>query len=200
MYSNINNDNWEIFLKKYMKLTLTEEKVFVNAILTYSERQEIQKRIRIFEELFKNELTQKAIAEKLKVSTANVTRGVNTIRSTNYDLKGLFTKLKKNDNELHEYGTDMGEKGWGELLNKYNFPENLEEMRWWMAAVLTYAERDEIAKRVLILEELYKGELPQHEMAKKLNVSHANVSRGVNTIRSIQLHFDLKSVVEKVSK
>ena len=201
MYSSTSEHDWEKFLEKYVKIdNLEDEKVFLNAVLTYSERQEIQKRVRIFEELFKNQLTQKDIAEKLNVSIANVTRGVNVIRSLDYDLKGIFDKLRKSDDELHGYGTGMGEDGWTELIDKYDSPRELEDAKWWSLAIFTHAERDEMAKRVRIFEELYAGKLPQHEIASKLKVSHANVTRGVNTIRSIQPHYDLKAILDKINK
>ena len=202
-FNAISCDNWEFLLTRYMKITDREDaRVFLNAILTYAERQEIPKRVRILEELFKDELTQKDIAAKLNVSLANVTRGVNTIRSINYDLKGLFSGLNENGtNCLHTYGASMTEDGWLEFLDKYLMKiMDLEEARQFLIAVLTHAEREEFPKRVRILEELYKGKLPQHEIASKLNVSHANVSRGVNTIRSIQPHYDLKAVLDQMNK
>jgi Trp operon repressor len=203
MYNAINCDNWETLLTRYMRIQDREDaRVFLNAILTYAERQEIPKRVRILEELFKNELTQKDIAAKLNVSIANVTRGVNTIRSINYDLKGLFNRINANGtNCLNTYGSSITEDGWLEFLDKYLMVINdLEEARQFLTAVLTHAEREEFPKRVRILEEIYKDKLPQHEIANKLKVSHANVSRGVNTIRSIQPHYNLKAVLDQMNK
>ena len=87
---------WQDFINKSMVVTdLKEMKVFYDALTTPAEREEIPKRIHIMEELFKGDLPQHKIASKLKVSIANVTRGVNAIRASSYDLKGLFEKLDK---------------------------------------------------------------------------------------------------------
>jgi len=67
-------------------------------------------------------------------------------------------------------------------------------------AVFTNVEREDLLKRLKIFEELFKGELTQREIASKLNVGIANVTRGSNTIKAIQPHYDLKSLIERINK
>jgi Trp operon repressor len=93
---NNKDKEWLEFVEKAMIITdLGEMKILYDALTTPAEREEIPKRIHIIEELFKGDLPQHKIASKLKVSIANVTRGVNAIRASKYDLKGLFEKLNK---------------------------------------------------------------------------------------------------------
>ena len=95
----------------------------------------------------------------------------------------------------------MNDEEWLNFLEKYavNITETQDALGF-LGAVLTHAEREEFPKRFKILEELFKNELPQREIAATLNVSIANVTRGSNTIKSIQPHSDLKSIIEKISK
>ena len=95
----------------------------------------------------------------------------------------------------------MNSKEWLEWLEKFGISiTDFDEAVGLLDAMLTHAEREELPKRLKILEELFKGELTQREIASKLNVSIANVTRGANTIKSIQPHHDLKGLIEKISK
>ena len=90
------NKEWLEFIKKGLVITEIEDlKLFYDAIMTAAEREEIPKRVHIMEELFKGELPQHKIASKLNVSIANVTRGVNAIRASEYDLKAIFDRINK---------------------------------------------------------------------------------------------------------
>jgi Trp operon repressor len=96
MSNNIKTKEWQEFVERGMVITEKEElKLFYDALLTPAEREEIPKRFHILEELFKGELPQHKIASKLNVSIANVTRGVNAIRASEYDLKGIFDRINK---------------------------------------------------------------------------------------------------------
>ena len=50
---------------------------------------------------------------------------------------------------------------------------------------LTEEEKSDIALRCLLIQELLKQELPQREIAKKLNISIAKVTRGSNELKRI---------------
>ena len=88
---------------------------------------------------------------------------------------------------------------WLEFLEKIMLIDNIKDMEILFNALTTFAEREDIPKRIGIMEELYSGERTQRDIAGKLNVSIANVTRGVNTIKSIQQHADLKRIIEKIS-
>jgi TrpR family trp operon transcriptional repressor len=94
----------------------------------------------------------------------------------------------------------MNDSEWLYFLQKYAVDiDDLEDTLGFLDAVLTHAEREEFPKRFKILEELFKNNLSQRDIAAELNVSIANVTRGSNTIKSIQPHHDLKSIIEKIS-
>jgi TrpR family transcriptional regulator, trp operon repressor len=93
----------------------------------------------------------------------------------------------------------MNEQEWLDWIEKFGTSiTNTDEAIGLLDAVLTHAEREGLPKRLKIFEELFKGELTQRDIASKLNVSIANVTRGSNTIKAIQPHHDLKGLIEKI--
>jgi len=77
----------------------------------------------------------------------------------------------------------MDEDGWWRFLQvclKTKTPEMLNE---FFHVFLTPEERADISKRILIVQELLKGEKTQREMAKDLEVSIAKITRGSNELK-----------------
>lgn len=77
----------------------------------------------------------------------------------------------------------MNEDGWQkfiQLVVAVKDPQVVEELA---KLLFTSEERDAISKRVLIIEELIKGEMTQREMAENLQISIAKITRGSNALK-----------------
>jgi TrpR family trp operon transcriptional repressor len=77
----------------------------------------------------------------------------------------------------------MNEDGWQkfiQLVVAVKDPQLVEELA---KLLFTSEERDAISKRVLIIEELIKGEMTQREMAENLQISIAKITRGSNALK-----------------
>lgn len=76
-------------------------------------------------------------------------------------------------------------------MDKYlrNFSKHLlsikteKEMNDFLAAIFTPTEREHIPKRLELVRLLKKG-VPQHEIAKKLNMGVATVTRGSRELKN----------------
>ena len=77
------------------------------------------------------------------------------------------------------------EDGWRRFLELCQKAEGPKELAALLGAVLTPAERHEIAFRVLIFRELLSGQKTQREIARDLPISLALVSRGSNVLKTI---------------
>jgi TrpR family trp operon transcriptional repressor len=80
-----------------------------------------------------------------------------------------------------------GWRGFVKLCQKAKSEKELDELFWLF---LTPEEREDIATRLLIVQELVKGEKTQREMARDLKVSIAKITRGSNFIK--QMSKDLR--------
>ncbi|WP_420420794.1 trp operon repressor [Simkania sp.] len=79
----------------------------------------------------------------------------------------------------------MDEDGWWRFIRlclKAKTPEKLSDL---FHVFLTPEERADLSKRILIVQELLKGEKTQREMAKDLEVSIAKITRGSNELKGI---------------
>lgn len=82
------NKSWQDFVEHCLKFS--DEKSlgrFFDVIFTPSEKIEFGNRLKIMQELLKNEKTQREIAKSLEVSIANISRGSNIIKNSTNDLK-----------------------------------------------------------------------------------------------------------------
>ena len=61
--------------------------------------------------------------------------------------------------------------------------DSVEEMENLLTGLLTPKEREELPKRIEIIKMLKQG-IPQHQIAKKLGVGIATVTRGSKEIRT----------------
>lgn len=77
------------------------------------------------------------------------------------------------------------EDGWRRFLNLCLQANDRDELDALMVAVLTPTERTEIAYRTLIFKELLQGKLSQRDIAEKLPVSIAKVTRGSNMLKTL---------------
>ncbi len=89
----------------------------------------------------------------------------------------------------------MEDDGWRRFLGICREAKSEKDLGALLGVLLTPTERQEIAVRVLILRELLRGELTQREIAEKLPVSIAKVTRGSNVLK--QTNSALKKVLAK---
>jgi len=89
-------EGWQNFLKFCSKIRSPEElnEIF-DLFLTIEEKETLASRYLIVRELLEEKLTQREIAEKYKVSIAQITRGSNALKIISPELKKqLKTRLK----------------------------------------------------------------------------------------------------------
>ncbi len=67
--------------------------------------------------------------------------------------------------------------------------KNKEKLEQLFLALFTLDELVELQKRMQILHYLNEGELSQREIAKKLGVSIATITRGSNALKQANLSF-----------
>lgn len=83
---------------------------------------------------------------------------------------------------MSEYSEETGWRQFLALCLRAGTAENLDKI---MELYLTQEEREAVAGRYLIVRELLKGELTQRDMAQKLQVSIAKITRGSNGLKII---------------
>lgn len=81
---------------------------------------------------------------------------------------------------------DVLKKGWRQFLHWCEQAEDEKQMDALFELVLTPEEKDDIATRCLIIKELLKQEESQRDIAKKLNVSIAKITRGSNELKRVK--------------
>lgn len=79
--------------------------------------------------------------------------------------------------------------GWDAFLTLCQQADSKEKLEKIFSLHLTQEEREDIAMRYLIVRELLKGELTQRDMADKLGVSIAKITRGSNALKTIPEDF-----------
>lgn len=89
----MDKDGWRKFLELMVEMkdpaTLEE---LSKLLFTAEERDAISKRIRIIEELLKEEKTQREIAADFNLSIAKITRGSNALKETTPKMKKYLKK------------------------------------------------------------------------------------------------------------
>jgi Trp operon repressor len=71
-----------------------------------------------------------------------------------------------------------------ELINIINKCKNNDNLMILFALIFTNSELEDFEKRIKIIRNLLISEKTQREIAKELNVSIFNISRGVNLIKN----------------
>lgn len=90
-------EGWKNFLELCCSIKTPEElDLFFGLFLTFEERETMISRYIIIKKLLEGKLTQREIAEKYKVSIAQITRGSNALKIIDPELKEFLTKKIKN--------------------------------------------------------------------------------------------------------
>ena len=74
---------------------------------------------------------------------------------------------------------------WNQFLQNCNSFQTTEELEQFFNLVLTPAEFEKIAARYQILSELIHSQKTHRELAKELDVSIFNITRGANQLKKI---------------
>lgn len=90
-------------------------------------------------------------------------------------------------------------KGWDGFLELCLSAHNDKALSLFFNLLMTAEERDDIAMRYLIIQELLKEEKTQRQIAQSLGVSIAKITRGSNELKRIdkKLLVYLKELIAK---
>jgi len=75
--------------------------------------------------------------------------------------------------------------GWDLFIKLCARIDSEDTLKAWFAFIFSHEERTSLASRVELVHELLKGEKPQREISKSLNISIAKITRGSNALKSI---------------
>ncbi len=81
----------------------------------------------------------------------------------------------------------MNQTGWRGFLKLCLATENEKTLSSLFDLFLTQEEKESLAARYLIIEELLKQEKTQRDMAQELHVSIAKITRGSNELKRMPL-------------
>lgn len=73
-----------------------------------------------------------------------------------------------------------------EVLAELADPKDIDAL---LSLLLTYDEKEDVAKRVEIVRALLLGHISQREMAEKIGVSIAKITRGSNALKTLTPRF-----------
>lgn len=85
------------------------------------------------------------------------------------------------DNNLH--------KPWEQFVNLCAELGDAQQLERVLELFLTYEEQADVAKRLLIVRELLRGDKTQRQIAKELNVSIVKITRGSNVLKQMDEEF-----------
>lgn len=74
-------------------------------------------------------------------------------------------------------------EGWARFIMLCCREQSTTELEKFFDLFLTDEEKENLATRVLIIDALLNGDLPQREIAKQLKVSIAKITRGSNMLK-----------------
>ena len=77
------------------------------------------------------------------------------------------------------------EAGWKGFLKLCKKAKNVQQLDKLLELFLTASEREDLATRYLIVQELLSGRKTQREIAEDLGVSIAKITRGSNYLKLI---------------
>lgn len=78
---------------------------------------------------------------------------------------------------------DMQQQFWNEYLDLVLNCKNRDELNSLFNFMLTFDEREMLAKRIALTEALLKKEKPQRQIAEDLSMSIAFITRGSNELK-----------------
>lgn len=93
---------------------------------------------------------------------------------------------------------DIKNKSWCNFINLCMRLENEKQFANLFDLFLTNAEKEDISTRYEIIAELLSGKRTQREMAEKLQISIAKISRGSNALKIADE--DIKKVISAISR
>ena len=79
----------------------------------------------------------------------------------------------------------MDKDGWRNFLQILAAGQDLKRLEVLSLLLFTAEERESLASRIRIIEELLKGKMTQREIAKKYGVSIAKITRGSNALKEV---------------
>ena len=79
----------------------------------------------------------------------------------------------------------MDKDGWHNFLQILAEEQDPKKLEVLSSLLFTAEERDSLASRIRIIEELLKGKMTQREIAKKYGVSIAKITRGSNALKEV---------------
>jgi TrpR family trp operon transcriptional repressor len=92
-------------------------------------------------------------------------------------------------------GGGMNDDAWRKFIKLCLEMKNEKELQQFFELFLTYEERGDISRRLLLTKELLSKQLTQRAIAEKLNVSISKITRGSNALKVVS-----KSYKEKLIK
>jgi len=79
----------------------------------------------------------------------------------------------------------MDKDGWRNFLQILAQEQDPKRLEVLSLLLFTAEERESLASRIRIIEELLKGKMTQREIAKKYGVSIAKITRGSNALKEV---------------
>lgn len=79
----------------------------------------------------------------------------------------------------------MDKDGWRNFLQILAEEQDPKKLEVLSLLLFTAEERESLASRIRIIEELLKGKMTQREIAKKYGVSIAKITRGSNALKEV---------------
>ncbi|MGD9107848.1 MAG: trp operon repressor [Gammaproteobacteria bacterium] len=88
-------------------------------------------------------------------------------------------------------------KGYNKFLTLCYTEKSKAGLKALLDFFLTFDEREAVATRILLVEELLKGEKTQREIAAKLGISIAKITRGSNMLKTLNNKIK-QELIEKI--
>ena len=85
-------DGWRAFIKLCSRFKEKELSELFDLFMTLEEKKDVGDRFQILQALIEEKLTQREIAEKLKVSISKITRGSNALKIISKNLREALKK------------------------------------------------------------------------------------------------------------
>jgi TrpR family trp operon transcriptional repressor len=79
----------------------------------------------------------------------------------------------------------MEEDGWWQFLDLVKKVQDKKQLQDLFDLFFTHEEREDFAKRYLVVRALLQNELPQREIAQKYHVSIFKITRGSNALKRV---------------
>jgi len=78
----------------------------------------------------------------------------------------------------------MNNARWRKLITLLNDASQKDKLDALLQFFLTIEEQEQLADRIALIQALLKGDKPQRQIAKELNVSIAKITRGSNMLKT----------------